>query len=226
MDMHIFTSCYIIQSDMLKVFHSPAHLSLPALHQLQRLSQLLQSPVLLRFPLLDVIMTTDAMPFCWAFSIQSLWAPVSCCCTWSGSMCKVHSALQELKVVALMLCKIAFHLSNKVAAFQFNNNFAKAYFRNQGGTTSLFLSRVACCILNLADKHVKHGVTLIPIYIPTHLNVEAKYPSQGWLIPEWHVLPCIAQAAFNLWCHPEGDLLASSHTKQCLHFYTLESLQV
>ena len=41
---------------------------------------------------------------------------------------------------------------------------------------SPFLSRLACRILSLTDKH---GITLLPAYIPTHLNVEADYLSQG-----------------------------------------------
>ena len=67
----------------------------------------------------------------------------------------------------------------------------------------LLLSRLACCILNLADKH---GITLISAYIPTNLNVETHYLSQGQLVSEWHLFPCIAQAAFHLWGKPEVDL--------------------
>ena len=85
---------------------------------------------------------------------------------------------------------------------------------------SLFLSRLACCMLNLADKH---GIILIPAYISTHLNVEADYLSMGQLVPKWYLLPCIAQAACHLWGHPEVDLLASSCTNQCQCYYTLES---
>ena len=55
---------------------------------------------------------------------------------------------------------------------------AKAYLCNQGGSASHFLSRLNCCILNLADKH---GITLILAYIPTHLNVEVFYHGEGWL---------------------------------------------
>ena len=42
--------------------------------------------------------------------------------------------------------------------------------------------------------------------------------------PEWHLLPQVAQAAFHLWCLPEGDLLESSHTNQSQCYYILESL--
>ena len=70
----------------------------------------------------------------------------------------------------MMLCRMAFHLSGKVVVLHLDNSTAKAYLCNQGGTVSPFLSRLACWILSLTDKH---GITLIPAYIPTHLNVEA-----------------------------------------------------
>ena len=68
-----------------------------------------------------------------------------------------------------MLYKMVFWISSKVVASPLDSKTAKAYLFNQGGTASL-LSRLACHILNLADKH---GITLIPAYILTHLNVEA-----------------------------------------------------
>ena len=85
---------------------------------------------------------------------------------------------------------------------------------------SPFLSRLACWILGLTDKH---GITLLPAYIPTHLNVEADYRSQNQLLLEWHLLPQVAQEAFHLWGLPEVDLLASSHSTQCQHYFTLET---
>ena len=91
---------------------------------------------------------------------------------------------------------------------------------NQGGTVSPFLPRLACQILSLTNKH---GITLIPAYIPTYLNVEADYLSQDWMLLEWHLLPWVAQAAFHLWGLPERDLLTSSHSTQCQHYYTFKS---
>ena len=76
---------------------------------------------------------------------------------------------------------------------------------------SPFLSRLGCQILSLT---IKHGITLIPIYIPTHLNVKADYLSWVWMLPEWHLLPQVAQTSFHLWILPEVDLLASSFTTQ------------
>ena len=53
--------------------------------------------------------------------------------------------------------------------------------------------------------------------------MEADYLSQDHLLSEWHLLPQVAQAAFCLWGLPEVDLLASSHSTQCQHYFTLET---
>ena len=140
--------------------------------------------------------------------------------TWSGSLSRAHIALQELQAVAVMLHRMAFCLSGRVVALHLDNSTAKAYLCNQGGTVSPFLSRLACRILSLTDKH---GITLLPAYIPTHLNVEADFLSRDHLLPEWHLLPQVAQAAFHLWGLPEVDLLASSRSTHCQHYFTLET---
>ena len=44
-----------------------------------------------------------------------------------------------------------FLLSGKVVALHFDNNGAKAYSCNQGGTVSLLQSTLGCCMLNLAN---------------------------------------------------------------------------
>ena len=112
------------------------------------------------------------------------------------------------------------HLTGKVVAFHLDNSTAKAYLCNQGSTVSPFLSILAFQILSLTGKY---GITLIPAYIPTHLGMEADYLLQDWLLPEWHLLSQVAQTAFHLWGIPDMDLLASSHSTQCQHYYTFES---
>ena len=107
-----------------------------------------------------------------------------------------------------------------MVALHLDNSTAKAYLCNQGGTVSPFLSRLACWILSLTDKH---GIAVIPAYIPTHLNVEADYLFWDWLLLQWHLLPQLGQAAFCLWGLPELDLLASSHSTQCQHYFTSET---
>ena len=112
--------------------------------------------------------------------------------------------MQELQAVALILHKMVFWLSHKVVALHLDNSPAKAYLYNQGGTASVFLSRITSSILNLANKH---GI-ILPAYIPTHLNVEADYLSWEGLVSEFHLLSHIAQAVFQPW--HQSDLLASS----------------
>ena len=120
------------------------HFSLSSLCQLEWLSNLQQNPVPLHFPLPDVVIATDATPTHWAFYFQGSGLPLSVSGAWSGSLCRAHIALQELQAVAIMLCRMAFHLSGKVVALHLDNSTAKAYLCNQGGTVSPFLSRLAC----------------------------------------------------------------------------------
>ena len=86
---------------------------------------------------------------------------------------------------------------------------------------SLFLPRLGCHILNLANMH---GITFIPAYIPTHLNVEADYLLKEGLVPKWHLFMFIDQVAFHLVGQLEVHLLTSSHTNHYRHYYTFEAL--
>ena len=166
-----------------------------------------------------MVIATDAMPTHWAFYFQGSGLPLLVSGSWWGSLCRTHIALQELQAVVMMLCRMAFYLSGKLVALHLDNNTAKAYLCNQGGTVSPFLSRLACQILSLTNKH---GITLIPAYIIL-TSMETDYLSQDQLLPEWHLLSQVAHAAFHLWGFPEVDLLASSHSTQCQHYFILET---
>ena len=61
-----------------------------------------------------------------------------------------------------------------------------------------------CCTESLGNLASKHGITLIPGYTPTHLNVEANNLSAGRLFPEWH-LHQIFLAVFQLLGQPEHE---------------------
>ena len=154
--------------------------------------RLQQSPLSLQFPILDVVITWMLCPVTGAFIFRVM-DYISYSRTWSDSICKADIALQEFQVVALMLCRMAFHISHTVVILYMDNSTPKAYLCNQGGKVSPFLSRLAYHILNMANKH---GITLFLAYIPTNLNVEANYLWLGWLVPEMHHVPHIAQVAF------------------------------
>ena len=51
-------------------------------------------------------------------------------------------------------------------------------------------------LLHIDSDQQAHGITLLPAYILTHLNMEAEYLSWGQLLLEWHLLHQMAQAAF------------------------------
>ena len=57
-----------------------------------------------------------------------------------------------------------------------DNSIAKAFLCDQGGTVSPFVSRLACQILSLTDRH---GITLLPAYIPTHLKCGGRFSVLG-----------------------------------------------
>ena len=71
-----------------------------------------------------------------------------------------------------MLQRMPFYLSFNVVALHLDNSTANAYLCNKGSKLSLFLSRPVCHILNLVEKH---GIAIIPMYIPNHFIVEAYY---------------------------------------------------
>ena len=123
----------------------------------------------------DVVIATDATHTHWAFYYQGSGLPLSGSGSWFGSMCRSHIALQELQAIPMMLHRMVFCLSGKIVALHLDNSTAKAYLCNQGGTVSPILSRLACWILSLTEKH---GIMPIPEYVPTNLNVEAEYISQ------------------------------------------------
>ena len=74
----------------------------------------------------------------------------------------VNINFYKVKEVVLMLCGMIF-VFDKVVALHLDNSTANAY-AIKVVQSILFLSRLACNILNL---DYKHDVTLIPAYIPT-----------------------------------------------------------
>ena len=94
---------------------------------------------------------------------------------WSG-VCNIHIILQELRVAALVLCRMV-----RLLTYIYIIMLLKLIHVYQGGTIFLFLSWLACCIFSLANMH---SITLIPAYIHTHITVEVRYLSQGRMVPE------------------------------------------
>ena len=73
-----------------------------------------------------------------------------------------------------------------MVALLLDNSAAKTCLCKQGGTSSPFLSGIACHIFNLANIL---GINLLPLYILTHLDMEADYHSWERLVSEQYLPP-------------------------------------
>ena len=119
-----------------------------------------------------------------------------------------------------MLCKIGFQVSGEVVALHLDNSNSRAYLCSHDGTAYRFLSRVACCILNLAKKN---SIIIIPAYITykSHcgrwLSITEKVGSRV-ASPSSH-----SSGLMSTSFQPEVGLLASSFASQCQHYYGLEN---
>ena len=76
-----------------------------------------------------------------------------------------------------------------------DNTSAVAYLRNQGGTKSLAMNDLATDICLWSEKR---GMTLVPRYLPGHLNVLADHLSRRGQIlkTEWSLNQTIADRIF------------------------------
>ena len=128
--------CHVIQSDMLRVYHSPIHLFLmfifPFPPYINWNSYLICNRVsfLCNFQFLMWLLLLMPHPLIGPFYFQRSGLPLSVTGSWLGSMCRADIALQELQAIAMMLHRMAFHLSGNVVALHLDNSTAKAYLCN------------------------------------------------------------------------------------------------
>ena len=126
-------------------------------------------------------------------------------------MCKVHTTLQESQAVAQMLHWMAFWLSGNVVSLHLDGSTAKAYLCYQGESIHLsFQTSLLHFVYGQSAWY--YSYSNIHIYL---LNVEDDYLSWGRLVPEWHLLPHIAQTAFQLKETTKGGP-AGIHTHQSI----------
>ena len=92
-----------------------------------------------------------------------------------------------------------------------------AYLRNQGGTKSLTMNDLATDIWLWSEKR---GMTLVPRYLPGHLNVLADHLSRRGQIlkTEWSLNQTVADRIFRAWGRPFVDLFAlGKNTKLAIY---------
>ena len=98
-----------------------------------------------------------------------------------------------------------------------DNTSAVAYLRNQGGTKSLAMNDLATDICLWSEKR---GMTLVPRYLPGHLNVLADHLSRRGQIlkTEWSLNQTVADRFFRAWGRPFVDLFAlGKNTKLAIY---------
>ena len=128
---------------------------------------------------------------------------------------------RNFRLLQSCYCRMAFHLSGKVVALHLDNSTAKAYLCNQGGTVSPFLSRLAC---RITESDLTSMV--LPFFQHTFL------PTSMWRQIFCLGISCFWSGTFYLrWLRQlfafgaflEVDLVASSRSTQCQHYFTLET---
>ena len=103
---------------------------------------------------------------------------------WSQDQSQLHINVLELQAIWLGLRAFSQRVENARVALMSDNTSAVAYLRNQGGTKSLAMNDLATDICLWSEKR---GMTLVPRYLPGHLNVLVDHLSRRGQIlkTEW-----------------------------------------
>ena len=122
-------------------------------------------------------------------------------------MKELHINVLELNAIWLGLQAFEDTLHDSNVAIMCDNVSAIAYLRNQGGTRSQQMCRMAIDTCEWAEER---AITLIPRHLPGHLNVLADHLSRRDQIlkTEWSLNPAVARRVFRVWGSPHMDLFA------------------
>ena len=161
-------------------------------------------------------MSPDQRDYCtqgWGAHLQELTASG----IWSQDQSKLHINVLELQAIWLGLRAFSQRVENARVALMSDNTSEVAYLRNQGGTKSLAMSDLATDMCLWSEKR---GMTLVPRYLPGHLNVLADHLSRRGQIlkTEWSLNQIIANRIFRASGRPFVDLFAlGKNTKLAIY---------
>ena len=146
---------------------------------------------------------TDSSTQGWGAHLQDLTASG----IWSQDQSQLHINVLELQAIWLGLRAFSQRVENARVALMSDNTSAVAYLRNQGGTKSLAMNDLATDICLWSEKR---GMTLVPRYLPGHLNVLADHLSRRGQIlkTDWSLNQTAADRIFHAWGRPFVDLFA------------------
>ena len=162
---------------------------------------------------MEYYLYTDSSTQGWGAHLQELTASG----IWSHDQSQLHINVLELQAIWLGLRAFSQRVENARVALMSDNTSAVAYLRNQGGTKSLAMNDLATGICLWSEKR---GLTLVPRYLPGHLNVLADHLSQRGQIlkTEWSLNQTVADRIFRAWGRPFVDLFAlGKNTKLAIY---------
>ena len=174
-------------------FHSLVENSIKSLHK----------GIPLGSPLIEAFLFTDSSAVGWGAHMDKRTASGR----WSEAMEELHINVLELNAIWLGLQAFEDTLHDSNVAIMCDNVSAIAYLRNQGGTRSQQMCRMAIDTCEWAEER---SITLIPRHLPGHLNVLADHLSRRDQIlkTEWSLNPAVARRVFRVWGSPHVDLFA------------------
>ncbi|KAG6457274.1 hypothetical protein O3G_MSEX010212 [Manduca sexta] len=136
---------------------------------------------------------------------------------WTTSQEKWHINKKEMFVVYKILLKYQIALQNKSILIQSDNKTVVAYLKNQGGTKSATLLKLAGDILNLANCR---KIEIQIEHIPGQYNIISDRLSRGKSLPDWHLSKSILKVIFNKWGTPCIDLFATQESAVVARYVT------
>ena len=154
-------------------------------------------------PLIEAFLFTDSSAVGWGAHMDKRTASGR----WSEAMKELHINVLELNAIWLGLQAFEDTLHDSNVAIMCDNVSDIAYLRNQGGTRSQQMCRMAIDTCEWAEER---AITLIPRHLPGHLNVLADHLSRRDQIlkTEWSLNPAVARRVFRVWGSPHMDLFA------------------
>ena len=154
-------------------------------------------------PLIEVFLFTDSSAVGWGAHMDKRTTSAR----WSEAMKELHINVLELNAIWLGLQAFEDTLHDSNVAILCDNVSDIAYLRNQGGTRSQQMCRMAIDTCEWAEER---AITLIPRHLPGHLNVLADHLSRRDQIlkTEWSLNPAVVRRVFRVWGSPHMGLFA------------------
>uniref|UniRef100_A0A2A4J4H2 Reverse transcriptase domain-containing protein n=1 Tax=Heliothis virescens TaxID=7102 RepID=A0A2A4J4H2_HELVI len=150
----------------------------------------------------DIHLITDASNTGWGATLEDELISG----LWTQRQKQWHINKKEMYVIYEIMSNHQSLLQNRSILIQCDNKTVVAYLKNQGGTKSPALLKLAGDILKLA-LHLNIEIRIE--HIPGQYNVISDHLSRGKSLPDWHLSNKMQETIFKKWGTPEIDLFAT-----------------